>query len=156
MIQHSGYLSPHFTLAEFTTSQTAIRRGVDNTPDQLAINAMVALCERVLEPLRLYLGRPIVITSGYRRPALNALIGGSTKSQHCQGEAADLIVPGRSVHEVVATIRKLKLPFDQLIDEFSADGAGWVHVSHSPDSPQRGEVLIARRINNRTEYEEDT
>jgi hypothetical protein len=146
-------LGKHFTLAEFTASQTAARRGISNAPDDAAIAWLRQLVQRILDPLREHLGRPVVISSGYRSPALNKAIGGSTTSQHCLGQAADITVPGMTVPDLVATIRKLGLPFDQLIDEFSDGGGGWVHVSYGPR--KRRQVLKATRgLGGRTVYRE--
>lgn len=133
-------LSPHFTLAEMTISQEAARSGLKNAPAPHQIIALRALCETVLEPLRASVKRPIVVSSGFRSRTVNARIGGSASSQHCRGEAADIMVPGMDTADVVDLIRALRLPFDQVIDEFSR----WVHVSHS-GAGNRGEVLMAFR-----------
>lgn len=137
----------YFTLAEFTTSQTATRKGIRNVPTEKQIAAIKALCANVLDPLRETLGRPIIVTSGYRSPALNRAIGGSATSQHCKGEAADIIVPGLSVDGVVAAIRASGLPFDQLIREFSA----WTHISFSI-TRERRQALKAVRVRGRVKY----
>ena len=126
-----------FTLEEFTTSQTATRRGIPNDPPEDVIDSIQALCVKILDPLRRKLSKPIVISSGYRSPELNKAIGGATNSQHCKGEAADIICPGASVSEVVEAIREMDLPFDQLIHEGT-----WTHVSYSDRS--RRQVLKAR------------
>lgn len=141
-------LSPNFTLAEFTKSQTAARRGISNQPTEAHIEAMKLLCANVLEPLRAAVGGTIVLNSGYRSGALNRAIGGSTKSQHSRGEAADIERPGISNMELCRRIIALRLPFDQLILEDyqpGVPGAGWVHVSHSASGRQRGQVLTATR-----------
>lgn len=117
-------LSPHFTLAEFIKSVTAEARGLNNTPNDRQIEALKALCENVLEPVRKHFGLPVRITSGYRvfTPA----------SQHGKGEAADFEMPGVPNIEVARWIRDY-LPFDQLILEAARDdkpNAGWIHVSY--------------------------
>lgn len=136
-------LSAHFTLAELTRSQTAIRLDVENTPNAATIERLRALCDKVLEPIRIALG-PIVVSSGYRSTVLNRMIGSIDSSQHVKGEAADI----ESVwHDNLATARWIAasdLPFDQLILEFYKAGdrrAGWVHVSHA--SENRRQVLTA-------------
>lgn len=86
-------LTAHFQLEEFTRSATAIRCGIDNTPNEEQIANLKALCEEVLEPLRQHIGKPVVISSGYRCPKLNAAVGGVSNSQHMKGEAADLRIP---------------------------------------------------------------
>lgn len=137
-------LSDHFTLEEFTKSQTAIRRGIRNNPTAAHREAMVLLCEFVLEPVRTHFGRPVRITSGYRSAALNRAINGSDSSQHSKGEAADFEIPGVSNREVAKWI-EANLRFDQLILEGYKKGdpnSGWIHVSYSA-SRARKDVLTA-------------
>ena len=83
-------LSTHFTLTELTRSATAQRLGMDNTPDAQTLNNLRALATNVLEPLRQLYGSPIRVTSGYRSPDLNAVVGGAPSSQHMRGQAADI------------------------------------------------------------------
>lgn len=142
-------LTKHFTLPEMTVSQEAARSGLKNIPDPLQTESLLMLCENVLEPLRERVMRPVIVSSGFRSPTLNRRIGGNSRSQHCRGEAADFSIPGMSVAEVVALIRRMGLPFDQLIDEFGA----WVHVSHSRTGKQRGQVLKARLVGGKTVYQ---
>lgn len=140
-------LGKYFTLEEMTRSQTAARRGLPNQPTAKQLESLKALVRNVLDPLREALGRPVNISSGFRSEAVNKAVGGSSSSQHRYGEAADIVVPGLTVEQVVARIRSLNLPFDQLIDEFGS----WVHVSHGPR--HRRQVLRARRdFNGRTIY----
>lgn len=135
-------LSPHFTLAELTISQYAARNGVDNTPPEPIIANLQRLCADYLEPLRRAVNGPVVVSSGYRSPKVNKAVGGSGGSAHMYGLAADLIVPGMSVRKVCQQIVTLRLPFDQLIDEFGA----WVHIAIAPkDSRPRGHKMEARR-----------
>jgi hypothetical protein len=137
-------LSPHFTLRELTKSQTAERLGIDNTPGGDAVEALRALCANVLEPVRLRFG-PLSPSSGYRGPKLNAAIGGSGKSQHMRGEAADIEVAMASNPELARWI-VANLEFDQLILEFYVPGdprSGWVHVSYTATGRNRREVLTA-------------
>lgn len=137
-------LSKHFTLAEFTRSQTATRHGISNRPTPAHLDAMKLLCERVLEPVREHFGRPVRITSGYRSAALNRKIGGSQTSQHSRGEAADFEIPGIDNRTVAKWIRD-NLRFDQLILEGAKRGdpnAGWIHVSYRADRA-RMDVLTA-------------
>lgn len=141
-------LSDHFSLAEMTRSQTAIRKGLDNTPPPAAIASLRSLCTNVLEPLRAHYGRPVLVTSGYRAPAVNRACGGATSSQHCLGEAADLTVAGVSNIEVCRWMER-NLNYDQLIYEFGE--AGWVHVSWR-DGRLRNMELTARRQGGKTVY----
>lgn len=124
-------LSEHFSLEEMTKSQTAIRKGIDNTPATQEIENLKALCENVLEKIRLHFGRPIVINSGYRGPKLNKAIGGAKNSQHMTGQAADIEIAGISNRVLFCWIRD-NLNYDQLILEFHKEDipdSGWVHVS---------------------------
>jgi hypothetical protein len=146
-------LSKHFTLDEMLKSPTAQRLGIDNTPDAEQLENLRDLVEFILEPLRVHYGRPIIVTSGFRCPKLNKAVGGSSTSQHAKGQAVDI----RSVSdrrddnkEIFDMIREMKLPFDQLIDEFDYD---WVHVSYSPRN--RRQVLHARKLNGKTVYKPD-
>lgn len=141
-------LSENFTLEEMTRSQTAIRRGIPNTPGPAVIRALTALCVHVLEPVRAHFEAPVLVSSGYRSPALNAAIGGSATSQHCLGEAADFTVRGVANIDVIQWMWRT-LNYDQLIYEFGA--AGWVHASWR-DGRLRNEELTARRVDGRVKY----
>lgn len=125
-------LSNNFELSEFVISQTAARKGINNTPPPEVIENLKELCVNILEPLRAHVGLPIRISSGYRSPALNAAVGGAKTSQHVFGQACDFTIARMSIPEIIKTIRELNLPFDQVIDEFSSGGHGWCHVSYSP------------------------
>ncbi|MDG6079739.1 DUF882 domain-containing protein [Erythrobacter litoralis] len=118
-------LSPHFTLAEMTASQTAARRDIPNDPPPAVIANLRTLCIEVLEPVRTHFDRPVVVSSGYRSPILNRAIGGSGSSQHCLGEAADFTVPGVGVLDLAQWMQR-NLNYDQLIYEYGR----WVHVSY--------------------------
>jgi len=141
-------------MAEFTKSQTAERKGIDNTPQGEHLDAAKALFEKVVQPVRDHFG-PTVINSGYRSPELNEAVGGSATSQHCKGEAADIEVPGVPNPELAQWIHD-NLEFDQLILEFVTVGipdSGWVHVSYKADGENRKSVLTAKRIDGKTVYE---
>ena len=148
-------LSKNFSMAEFTKSQTAERKGIDNTPEGEHYDAAVALFENVVQKVRDHFG-PTVINSGYRSPDLNDAVGGSSRSQHCKGEAADIEVPGTPNAELAEWIRD-NLDFDQLILEFYTPGipdSGWVHVSYKADGDNRRSILTASRVDGKTEYSE--
>ncbi len=127
-------LTKHFTLEEFSHSSTAKARGIDNTVPKQLVPALRNLCERVLEPLRERVKEPVIISSGYRCPALNRAVGGSNTSQHMKGEACDIYV------EDVEKLRKwfailMDGDFDQLIFERNRrTGHCWIHVSCKPDT----------------------
>ena len=122
-------ITEHFTVEEFERSSTADRLGIINQVPESLIPNLRALCVEVLEPLRAFAGKPIVISSGYRCPALNQAVGGVPQSQHLRGEAADLHLP--SIAEGRAWFRWLmdNTTFDQLIWEHDRRGSHWIHVS---------------------------
>lgn len=124
-------LTEHFSLEEMIKSQTGARKGIDNTPPPEVIESLKALCENVLEKIRIHFGRPVTVNSGYRGPKLNKAIGGAKSSQHMTGQAADIEIAGISNKVLFCWIRD-NLNFDQLILEFHKEGvpdSGWVHVS---------------------------
>jgi zinc D-Ala-D-Ala carboxypeptidase len=137
------HLSRFFTLAELLRSDTATREGIPNQPAEAQIGSLRTLCTAVLDPLREAVARPMRINSGFRGPALNARIGGSATSQHSQGQAADVQVPGLDMLELFKTVIRLKLPFDQLIYEAQSASVKWVHLSHRATG-NRGEIRIAQ------------
>ncbi len=122
-------LSDHFYLSEFTRSQTASRKGIDNIPTAEDTQNMKLVCEKILEPLREKYGKPIYVSSGYRSSALNFAIGGSTSSQHMSGEAVD--IDSAYDNKILFDLIKSNLEFDQLIWEYGTEIApAWVHVSY--------------------------
>lgn len=140
-------ISPHFSLRELTYSQSAERKGIDNTPPPEVVENLKALCTAILEPLRAAVGA-ITITSAYRSPALNKIVGGNSKGQHPLGQAADIECFALSTRALAERVIGLNLPFDQLIMEFVSDkdrNAGWVHVSHKKEGGNRGQILRAER-----------
>lgn len=130
-------LSPHFSLSEMTSSDTAVRKGIDNRPTPEAMAALVRTATG-LEGVRALLGVPVLVSSGYRSRDLNELIGGQPLSQHCKGEAADFTAPLYGTPEQIATrLVKSSLAFDQLIVEFGR----WVHCSFTA-TPRRQALVI--------------
>lgn len=120
-------LSPNFTLAEMCVTNT----GLPNVPTQKEVFALEALCENVLEKIRAHFGQPVIVSSGYRAPAVNKAVGGAASSQHVLGEAADITVKGVANADVWLFITK-HLAYDQCIAEVLSEAngkAGWVHVS---------------------------
>ena len=141
-------LSKNLSLGEFTNSQTAKRRGIDNTPTAKHLEAAKALAENVFQPIREHFGVPIFVSSGYRSDALNEAIGGSKTSQHSKGEAIDIDMDHRRgpENEEVFFFIKDNVDFDQMIWEFGTDTRpDWVHVSYNSDGDQRGQILAAKR-----------
>ena len=125
-------LTKNFHLSEFLISQTASRLRIDNTPTELVIKNLKLLSEKVLQPIRDYYQKPVIISSGYRSPAVNRAVGGSTRSQHQFGQAADFTIPSVDNWDLANWIWK-NLNYDQLILEFYTGGnSGWIHVGYSP------------------------
>ena len=136
-------ISKHFTLDELMKSQTALRLGLDNTPVAEELEALAQLCEKVLEPIREHYGLPVVVSSGYRSPAVNKAIGSKSTSQHTKGEAADIEIPGIDNLELYYWIA-INADFDQAILEYytGEPSSGWVHVSYTGDENRRQTLRI--------------
>jgi zinc D-Ala-D-Ala carboxypeptidase len=134
-------LSRNFTLEELTFSQTAARMGIPNAPNADQIAALEALCDEVLQPLRDALNAPIVVSSGFRCPALNRAVDGAPDSQHLDGKAADITCPTMSTEDLFKRVLASGLSFDQLIYEGGRECV-WVHVSFDT-ARTRGEILRA-------------
>ena len=146
-------LSKNFTVAEYIKSQTATRHEIDNSLSEEHLENAKKLFANVVQPIREKFGITL-ITSGYRSPDLNAKIGGSSKSQHCKGQAVDLECLKESNADVAMWIEN-NLDFDQLILEFYTPGepsSGWIHVSYNEDGKNRKSVLTASKINGKVVY----
>jgi hypothetical protein len=147
-------MTPHFTLAELTASETAERHGIDNTPTPEHLENLQRLAE-FLETVKATLGgKPVMINSAYRGPAVNEKVGGSKSSQHMIGCAADIRIPGMNPDQVCRAIIEAGLPFDQLIREFydpAKAAGGWTHVSvtNTPGSTPRKQALIIDKTGTR-------
>lgn len=141
-------LGKYFSLAEMTKSQTASRKGIDNTPDEKQTEALIELVKNVLDPLREHFARPVTVNSGFRSAKLNRAIGGSSKtSQHMKGEAADIEIAGIPNQALAEWIRD-NLEFDQLILEYHTIGipdSGWVHVSWKSSKKNRKQTLTINK-----------
>ena len=142
-------LTEHFCLEEFTRSSTAKARGINNSlnpsaeADMPVIRNIKNLCVQVLEPLRNHISQPLVISSGYRSPRLNAAVGGAANSQHLTGQAADLRIP--SVAEARQWMRWImdNTTFDQLILEHNKSGSHWIHISCKPTPEDNRHQVIS-------------
>ena len=146
-------LTANFSLHELTKSETALRMGFDNTPDDEATENLRLLCEKVLQPVRDHYGKGVKVNSGYRSPESNAAVGGSKTSDHCKGQAADIEIPGVPNAELAQWIMD-NLEYTQLILEFYTPGipdSGWVHVSYDPDNLKKQE-LTATKVAGKTTY----
>ena len=147
-------ISEHISYKEGIKSNTATRLGIKNTPDDYQITNMVNIGVNVFEPRREYVGGPIRINSFYRCEELNRAIGGSSRSQHCEGRAIDLDdTLGHKTNAEMYQYIKDNLSFDQLIWEFGDDtNPDWIHVSYVHPDENRKRCLRAERINGKTTY----
>tara|TARA_R100001086_G_scaffold221213_1_gene138304 strand:- start:97 stop:561 length:465 start_codon:yes stop_codon:yes gene_type:complete len=136
-------LTPHFTLDEMLKSQTALRRGLDNSPEPKQLENLLTLCEKVLEPIRVHWAKPVVINSGFRSLLVNRAVGSKDSSQHARGEAADIEIPGIDNLVLYYWIAE-EIDFDQLILEFYSGepSSGWVHVSYVGDENRHQTLRI--------------
>ena len=147
-------LSNNFSLNELTKSQTAERKGIDNTPSAEHQENLRSLCTHVLQPIRDHFSRVVSVSSGYRSPELCTAIGSKITSQHAKGEAADFEIFGVSNKELADYINET-LDYDQLILEYckeSDPNSGWVHCSYSENN-NRKQYLKAVKVDGRTKYE---
>lgn len=146
-------LTQNFSLEELTKSEAALRKGLDNTPDEEVIQNLQVLCENVLQPLRDAYKRGIKVNSAYRSPEVNAAVGGVRTSDHCKGQAADIEIPGVPNAEVAQYLAD-NFDFTQVILEFYTPGipdSGWVHVSYVADNLKK-QTLTATRQNGKVVY----
>lgn len=133
------HVTRDFTLSEFIVSSTAVRWGIDNTPNAPIVATLRNVLIPAMQQVRDLLASPVFITSGYRCPELNRVIRGSLSSQHMDGHACDFVAPRYGPPSRVASLlvaHMADLKFDQLILE-----GGWVHISFAPRP--RNEVLTA-------------
>jgi zinc D-Ala-D-Ala carboxypeptidase len=146
-------VSKHLTLEELTHSDTAIKLGIVNQPNQLQLANLKKLANEVFEPVREHFKVPITISSGFRIMNLNQAVKGSITSQHCSGEAIDIdMKSGKVTNKMIFDYIKDNLKFDQLIFEFGTkDNPDWVHVSYS--NKNRGQVLRAKKVGEKSIYE---
>jgi len=147
-------ISAHISYKEAVYSRTATRLDINNDPDDMEVYRMSLIAEEVFEPLRAWVGGPIKINSFFRSPELNKAIGGSTKSQHCHGQAIDLDdTYGRATNAEMYDFIKEHLDFDQMIWEFGDDdNPDWVHVSYVSSDKNRNRCLKAYKENGKTKY----
>jgi hypothetical protein len=137
-------ITKNFTLEELVFSQTAIDKGIDNTPSQEVIDKLTLLCEQILQPIRDKYGDVIVVSSGFRCDALNKAINGSSTSQHVKGEAADIVSDENTVVEnkklfdlICSMIYNNEIVVGQLINEYNYK---WIHIS-LPTARHRNQIF---------------
>ena len=147
-------ISKHVSYREGVYSRTAERLGLKNDPSDDHLANMKLIAEKVFEPLRIHVGGPIKINSFYRGPELNAAIGGSSKSQHCHGQAIDIDdTYGHASNAEMYNWIKANLDYDQMIWEFGTDeNPNWVHVSYVNAEANRNRCLKAYKDNGKTKY----
>ena len=147
-------ISDHITYAEAIHSNTAKRKGIDNTPSETQVEAMRLIAEKVFEPLREWVGGPIKVNSFFRSEALNEAIGGSATSQHCKGQAIDIDdVYGIKTNADMYHWIQCNLDYDQMIWEFGTDTQpNWIHVSYVSEEKNRNKCLKAYKEHGRTKY----
>ena len=147
-------ISAHISYKEGVYSTTALRQGIDNTPNDEQLENMELVANEVFEPLRAYVGGPIKINSFFRCPKLNKAIGGSCKSQHCNGQAIDIDdTYGKMTNAEMYHWIKENLDFDQMIWEFGDDdNPNWIHVSYVSAQENRNRCLRASRSKGKTVY----
>ena len=147
-------ISKHISDREGVYSITAIRRGLDNTPTKTHLNNMKELAEQVFEPLRKWVGGPIRVNSFYRGKELNKAIGGSSKSQHCKGQAIDIDdTKCKKTNAEMFKWIKENLNFDQMIWEFGNDkNPDWIHISYVDEVNNRNRCLKAYKKRSKTKY----
>ena len=147
-------LSTNFSLLELTKSQTAERKGIDNTPSPEHQENLQLLCEMILQPVRDHFGRVVSVSSGYRSEALCIAIGSKITSQHAKGQAADFEIYGLSNGELATWIKE-NLDYDQLILEYwtpESPNNGWIHCSYNSKG-NRKQYLRAYKNEGKTKYE---
>ncbi len=147
-------ISDHITYAEAIHSNTAKRKGIDNTPSEAQVVAMKLLAEKIFEPLRKWVGGPIKVNSFFRSEALNESIGGASSSQHCKGQAIDIDdVYGKKTNADMYHWIQTNLDYDQMIWEFGTDmQPNWIHVSYVSEEKNRNKCLKAYKEHGRTKY----
>ena len=146
-------LSENFTLQELIYSDTAIRKGIDNKPNDEQIENLKLVCENILEPIREYFKAPIIVSSGYRSIPVCEAVGSSSKSQHTKGQAADFEIFGIPNKDVADWIVS-NIDFDQCILEFwneKEPNSGWVHCSFN-SAGNRKQYLKANKENGKVVY----
>jgi hypothetical protein len=148
-------ISKYVSFKEVTLSATAIRRGIDNTPNEEQIQRIITLANKVFDPLRVWCGGRVKINSVYRSKELNTRIGGSKSSQHMANKGAAIDIDDNYRHKTNLEMFhyiKDNLEFDQLIAEFPVDGQPrWVHVSYN-EGNNRGRIMIATKASGKTKY----
>ena len=139
-------ITPHFTLEELTTSETAERNGWDNTPGEAELANLKRLAN-LLEQVRALVNKPVMVNSAYRSKKVNDAVGSKDTSQHRLGCAADIRVPGMTPDQLCRAVIASGIGYDQIIREFDR----WTHISvpNTESTPPRKQALIIDRAGTR-------
>ena len=148
-------ISEHVSYKEGVHSNTAVRRGFDNTPNPDQLKCMHEVAQYLFEPLREWVGGPIKINSFFRGEPTNTAIGGSKYSQHMKGQAMDIDDTfGHKTNAEMYHYIKDNLDFDQMVWEFGDDkNPNWIHISFVTHRPNRKKLTVALKKNGKTVYE---
>jgi zinc D-Ala-D-Ala carboxypeptidase len=149
-------LSKNLWLSEVTKSNTATRKGIDNSPTDLHIANLKYLAEKIFQPIREHFGCPIFVSSGYRSKALNEAIGGSQRSFHSHGMALDLDMDNKASkisNTDIFNFIKDNLEYTELIWEFGdEDKPDWVHVAIAKGRENEKNAKVAYREDGKAKY----
>lgn len=128
----------NFSMSELIYSDTAIQHNINNMPDIKALDCLLDLIFYCLQPIRDELKKPMIITSGFRNSQVNKLVGGKPNSQHLKGQAADFIISGMPVNQVIDKIKASGIEFDQLLNEYNK----WTHISFNKGKNRKQVLYI--------------
>jgi hypothetical protein len=134
-------ISKYISYQEATTSQTAVRKGILNVPNDQELINMQLVAIRVFDVVRDYFGIPLRVSSFFRNVATNKAVGGSFTSQHCKGQAIDIQGAGAVSNKMIFDYIKENLDYDQLINEYNYS---WVHVSYISKEKNRKQILTIK------------
>ena len=141
-------ITKNISLNELLASPTAKKHNIDNMPNQAILQNLIDASVNLYQPVREILGVPMIISSGYRCPALNKAVGGSKTSAHMSGFAIDFTAPKFGTPKLIVPhiVRKLKengINFDQVIIEYPKSPRSWVHLGYKhPNGKQRGSSFV--------------
>ena len=134
----------NFKLSELIHSDTAVKHNINNMPDINSLDNMLNLIVFCLQPIRDKIGKPMIVTSGFRNSEVNKLVGGAVdihgnpKSQHCKGQAVDFVIKDMTVTQAINFIKKSGIEYDQLINEYNR----WVHISYNKGFNRKQNLVI--------------
>ena len=147
-------ISKNLSYKEATFSNTAVKNGIDNTPNEVQLEAMRVVAEKIFQPVRKYIGGPLYVSSFFRSKELNSEIKGSKTSDHMNGQAIDMdadVFGGITNAEIFHYIKD-NLEFNQLIWEYGTDDEpAWVHASYV-EGNNKNEILIVKRVDGKSVY----